>query len=151
MFEILASLFRYLSILFIYYFIYTIIRLIYVDITSTTAVGRKLEGRQPYLKLVNYRESLPFRMEESYFLEEGTTLGRGGKNQIVIKDPFLSNVHLRFFSIGDRWFLQDMKSKNGTVVNHQSVSREPVELGDGDLIRLGQLEFLFVESGRNRE
>lgn len=150
MFEILASLFKYLFIIFIYYFIYTIIRLIYVDITTTTVVGKKLEGKNPYLKLINQRESLPFRMEDSYFLEDGTTLGRSGRNNIVIKDPFLSGLHLRFTEVENRWFLQDMNSKNGTLLNHQPLENHPTELMDGDLIRLGQLEFLFVEPGRNR-
>lgn len=151
MFEILSMLFRYLFIFIIYYFVYTIIRLIYLDITTTTVVGRKLEGNNPYIKLVTPRESLPFPVEEIYFLEDRSLLGRSGKNIFVIKDPFLSGSHVRFLSTENRWFILDLNSKNGTMVNHIPLTEDPCELMDGDLIHVGQMDFLFVESGRDRE
>ncbi|QSX08621.1 FHA domain-containing protein [Alkalibacter rhizosphaerae] len=150
MFDLLASLFKYLFIIFIYYFMYVIIRLIYLDIATTTVIGRKLEGNLPYLKLVNRRESLTFRVEESYFLEGDMILGRSGKNHIVIKDPFLSGSHAKFHVEDGRWFINDLNSKNGTMLNHQQLGEDAYELGDGDLVHLGQLDFLFVEPGRNR-
>lgn len=151
LFELLASLFKYLFIIFIYYFVFIIIRLIYLDITTTTVIGQKLEGSRPYLKLVNRRESLTFRVEESYFLENEVTLGRSGKNPITIKDPFLSSVHVSFFAEENRWYIRDLGSKNGTKVNDQLLEGTATELSDGDLIHFGQLDFLFVEAGRNRK
>lgn len=151
MFEVLASLFRYLFIFIIYYFVFIIIRLIYLDITTTTTVGKKLEGKSPYIKLVNRRENLSFPVEESYFLEDGALLGRSGKNSFVVKDPFLSGTHVSFRLTEGRWFIQDMNSKNGTMVNHRSLDGQAQELSDGDLIHVGQLDFLFVESGRDHK
>ena len=39
------------------------------------------------------KDSLPFKIDEHYAIDEGLSLGRKGDNDIVIKDPYVSKVH----------------------------------------------------------
>lgn len=58
MFGVLSTLLKYIFITIIYLFIYSIIRLIYLDIRSVSAQRTGLNKDVPYLKLINRKESL---------------------------------------------------------------------------------------------
>ncbi|MCR6545484.1 FHA domain-containing protein [Dehalobacterium formicoaceticum] len=98
---------------------------------------------QPYLKLINRREQLGFKVEETYNLRDKNIIGRSPKNEIVLKDPFISSEHGRIWQSGGIYYLEDLGSKNGSLLNGQPVSG-PSILKNGDKISFGQLEFLFV-------
>ena len=143
MYNILSVIFKYIFIVIIYLFIFSIIRLIYLDIKG---IGKIKEGDGAYLKLINKKESLPFKIDEHYIIEENLTLGRKGDNDIIIKDPFVSKAHFNITKDEEQYFLQDLNSSNGTFLNGVRVS-DVSKLTNGDSIRIGNIEFLFV----NRE
>lgn len=70
-------------------------------------------------------------------LPPGTSviLGRSSSAQICIDDGKLSRHHCRIYSQGDRWFIEDLGSKNGTFLNQRALHQSP--LSHGDEIRLG--------------
>lgn len=73
-------------------------------------------------------------------------IGRGSECQVQINDPLCSRVHARITFSDGQWSVHDAGSRNGTSVNG-SITKQAV-LTDGDKIRLGSTEFLFVdESG----
>ena len=45
------------------------------------------------------------------------TIGRSSENDIQISDKFISREHLRIRQKGDKFFLKDLGSENGTFVN----------------------------------
>lgn len=63
-------------------------------------------------------------------------LGRGALCDIEINDPQLSRRHCRFVFDGERFFVEDMKSRNGTKVNSESILG-PVELHHSDEVTVG--------------
>lgn len=140
MFNILSIVFKYIFIVIIYLFIFSIIKLIYLDIKGIRPISL---DNSTYLKLINRKETLPFKVKEYYPLEELTFLGRGNDNEIVIKDPYISKKHLRIVKDEDNYFLEDLKSANGTYVNGDRIM-DVVKLNNGDRITVGQIEFLFV-------
>ena len=73
-------------------------------------------------------------------LSNGNTfLGRSSKNDIRLLDKSVSNRHLKVFHIGRKYFVEDLKSTNGTRINDVRVeSGEGFEISEGDLIRLGR-------------
>ncbi|NLY43755.1 MAG: FHA domain-containing protein [Clostridiaceae bacterium] len=144
MFEILSSIFKYIFIIIIYLFIFGIIRLIYLDIRSINEHGKRINEKYPYLKLINRREKLNFKVQESYILDRSKIIGRSSKSDIVIQDPFLSAKHAFIKVEGDKYILEDLESTNGTYVNNRRVENELVLLKNGDRIHIGQLDFLFV-------
>ena len=148
MYEILATVIKYLFVTAIYFFMFSIIRLIYLDIRQSR-MGTVTDDN-PYLKILNHRNTLPFRVEESYAVGDKTTLGRNSQSDIAIPDPFLSSVHLQFIKEGkDSWAVLDNASTNGTVVNGDKIENEPCALKTGDIISAGQLKFIFVEPTEN--
>jgi hypothetical protein len=146
MFETISYIVKYIFVLIIYLFIFGIMRMIYLDIRSMNSRGRK-EGNHPYLKLLNKRESLDFKIEEAYTLDKSLSIGRSPDNDIVLGDPFLSKRHAAFEARDGRIFLADQNSRNGTYLNGNRLEKGAgTVLADGDKIRVGDIEFLFMDA-----
>ncbi len=149
MFEIVASLLKYIFITVIYLFIYAIIRMIYLDIRTTNAGRSSGRNGLPYLKLVNRRDDLDFKVEESYMLTDRLTIGRAQGNGITVADPFMSGKHAAFAYKDGSCTIEDLNSTNGTLVNGAKLLEAPIGLKDGDRIHVGQLDFLYVAGRRD--
>jgi len=121
-------------------FILSIIRLIYLDIKGIYPIA---VNNSAYLKLINRKDTLPFKVKEYYSLGDEVTLGRANNNQIIIKDPYISKKHLRIVKDEGKYYLEDFNSANGTFLNGEKVM-DVVCLKNGDRITVGQVEFLFV-------
>jgi hypothetical protein len=143
MYNIFSLIFKYIFIVIIYLFILSIIRLIYLDIKG---IGTASLDNSIYLKLINRKDSLPFKVKEYYPLEGEVFLGRGNENEITIKDPYISKRHLKIVEDEENYYLEDLNSANGTFLNGDKIM-DVVELENGDRIKVGQVEFLYV----NRE
>jgi len=119
---------------------FSIIRLIYLDIKG---MGLNTYNKSTYLKLINQKDTLPFKIKEVYPIDKDVTIGRSNQNNICIKDPYISKQHMRIVEDEGDFYLEDLNSANGTFVNGDRVM-DVVKLKNGDSIRLGQIEFLFV-------
>lgn len=141
MYRILSLIFKYAFIVIIYLFIFSIIRLIYLDIRSFEVTGSE---KGAYLRLINLQEDLKYNLREYYPINRELTLGRDIKNKVVIKDPFISGKHFKIKLENNKYILEDLKSSNGTYVNDFKVG-EDVEIFNGDRIKIGDIEFLFID------
>ena len=64
------------------------------------------------------------------------TLGRAPNNDVRFSLESVSKLHVTFNRSGDRWFVQDHSSRNGTFVNGERLEAGALRrLGDGDSIR----------------
>lgn len=140
MFNVLSLIFRYIFIVIIYLFILAIIRLIYLDIKSMYSIDEEVGS---YLKLINRKDMIPYKIKEEYVLNEKITIGRGTQNDIILRDPYVSKKHAKIVEDEGKYFLEDLDSANGTYLNNQKVLDVTI-LKNGDRIKLGQIEFLFV-------
>jgi pSer/pThr/pTyr-binding forkhead associated (FHA) protein len=77
---------------------------------------------------------------QSYDLQgETITLGRAPENDIQIKDDHISRKHLKIVRKGKRFFIVDLGSKNGTLLNGEKVvPGKECEIREGDPISLGK-------------
>lgn len=141
--EILPKILTYLFVIVVYAFIYTIIRMIFLDI-RTMARKKNITQAEGYLKLMNLKTDIDFSVNESYVLEKDNLIGRGSKCRIRIADPALSSTHCRIYKAEDTFFIEDNDSANGTLLNGENIADEVVELIDGDKISIGSLMFMFV-------
>ncbi len=66
---------------------------------------------------------------------ESLVVGRAASADLVIEDLFLSRHHSRFFRRGDRLFVEDLGSRNGTLVNGRAIA-EPTEVRPGDAVQI---------------
>jgi len=140
MFNLVSLIFKYVFIFIIYVFILSIIRLIYLDIKGIYPIA---VNNNAYLKLINRKDTLPFKVREYYPLSDEVYIGRANNNEIVIKDPYISKKHLRIVKDEGKYYLEDCNSANGTFINGNRVM-DVVNLKNGDRITVGQVEFLFV-------
>ena len=78
-----------------------------------------------------------------YPLQKGIslTIGRRQTNDIIIDDPAVSGHHAKIDSLGDRFVLTDLQSKNGSFVNEQLINSH--WLKHGDVISIGGHCLLF--------
>jgi hypothetical protein len=76
----------------------------------------------------------------------GLSIGRAGDADVQIDDRYASGVHARIYAHHGNYYLEDLKSTNGTLLNDAALAGE-AELMSGDLIRIGDTEFRF-EPGR---
>ncbi|PZR17397.1 MAG: hypothetical protein DI536_03485 [Archangium gephyra] len=92
-----------------------------------------------------WTEGLP--LPPVYLLTAQTTfLGRQApQGNITVPQTTISRVHVSFTRSGDDVKLTDLKSHNGTFVNGVRVTEQV--LADGDLIRMGDAVFKFIEDG----
>lgn len=69
---------------------------------------------------------------------ETAFIGRSLKNDIQIKDGAISRKHLKIFRIGKKFFIEDLRSTNGTMINGEPiVPGEGFEVGERDTISIG--------------
>jgi diguanylate cyclase (GGDEF)-like protein len=75
----------------------------------------------------------------SFVLKKKTSLiGRSPASDIQIKDTFVSRKHARILKVNDRFFIEDLGSKNGTWINGRAIDRgKRVEIQEGIFIRMG--------------
>jgi hypothetical protein len=82
---------------------------------------------------------------KSYELLPGDNiLGRGGNSSLVINVEGISREHLVIQIVGDKIFLEDLKSANGSIVNQQIVQK--IYLKVGDVITLPNAIFTLAKA-----
>lgn len=63
--------------------------------------------------------------------------------QFVLEDHLVSRQHFQVLQEAGAWFVEDLGSTNGTLVNGRKTQR--VRLRDGDLIQVGGTRIAFVQ------
>jgi pSer/pThr/pTyr-binding forkhead associated (FHA) protein len=69
-------------------------------------------------------------------------IGRLDANQIVVQDDSVSRTHAVITCEDNKFFLLDLGSTNGTLLNGCPVRRRE-RMRDGDIIRLGRVQYKF--------
>lgn len=92
--------------------------------------------------------------EYKAYLSDGTTnypligetvlIGRSMACDIRIESLEISLKHAKLTRVDDRWYIQDLKSKNKTYLNEKLVQRK-MRLKDGMIISFSQKQFTFHE------
>lgn len=144
-FNLLSSVFKYVFIVIVYFFIFRILKLIYMDISSLDLGGEREEA---YLKLLNKRVSIPYKVKEYYSLGDGLSFGRLGDNDVVLDDQFISKHHAKIVKDEGFFFLEDLNSSNGTFLNGSKI-QDVAKLKDGDRIGMGALQFIYLEGNND--
>ena len=88
------------------------------------------------------------QVEEFAFESGEARLGRTADNDVVIKDPSSSRSHARVYEEEGRFFVEDLKSANGTKLNTRTV-KAPMEVKSGDRITIGDVTLEFVSPETN--
>ena len=139
---------QYGLLLLLYYFLYKVARLVYLDIagirpavqTVTGPVSAPREQLRTEAALVVVSSGTVRLSQPSYRLGESTTIGRSSEADIVINDNFVSHEHACISKIKQDYWLADLQSTNGTLLNKRQIKEETC-LKDGDIIAIGAVTF----------
>ncbi len=89
-------------------------------------------------------ETGPFAGRVVALPNEMVTVGRAPDNDVVVSDPATSGRHGRIEVRAGAFWISDLGSTNGTLVNGEPVIEK--QLSDGDLIAIGQNTMRFTLS-----
>lgn len=87
--------------------------------------------------------------QEILLRQDVITLGRAATCQVVIDNDFASRRHAQIVRRDEVYWLRDLGSKNGTLLDGEPVSEE-IPLGDGAEIGIGAAKFRFVDPAATR-
>ncbi|MCB9073291.1 MAG: FHA domain-containing protein [Bdellovibrionaceae bacterium] len=94
---------------------------------------------EPYLKFMFSTHSESIRLKGNKWIA-----GRDSIAQIHLDDKKASRQHFSLEKVGEQFFIKDLKSANGTLLNGQElVAHEAKELKSGDIITVNQLTMIF--------
>ncbi len=68
-------------------------------------------------------------------------IGKGPENDLVVADPYASVAHCVITQLGNRFFVRDLHSTNGTWVDDRQVVE--AELAPGSTLRVGRTRLAF--------
>jgi len=82
-------------------------------------------------------------IREVQLQETELTIGRKSENDLSIEDPSVSGRHAKIVKIQSVFFVEDLRSTNGTLVNNKPIDRH--QLQDTDVIMIGNHRLLFQD------
>lgn len=82
----------------------------------------------------------------TYYLGDSThiLIGRGGASNIVLSHKSISREHARIYKENNSFFIEDLKSTNGTFLNGRRVENK-VKLSESDTIYIGNTRMIFYK------
>ena len=72
------------------------------------------------------------------------TIGRKPDNDLPIEDHTVSSRHAKIMRVQSVYFVEDLRSTNGTAVNGKPIER--TQLHDADVITIGQHRLIFQDT-----
>ncbi len=121
-------------------------------VTVRREFGTRITGSQPatptiaHLRVVNSGRNGRSRPGNVFELTADSTLGASPDNQVVVSDPFVSGHHARLRYDGSTWWLEDLGSRNGTMLDgRRVVPYRPEAINPGASIQLGDVVLQLTE------
>lgn len=129
---------RIVLALLLYAFIGGVVYLLWQDVRRAAAESRERDKMRGRLVIVSSDLSSP-AIGDTLPLLPVTSIGRAPTNTITIADDTASLEHALISQRNGKWWLEDLGSRNGTLLNGAPVTI-PTVISAGDLIGLGRLQ-----------
>ncbi|MEX1007431.1 MAG: FHA domain-containing protein [Acidimicrobiia bacterium] len=145
--ESVLTILKFCLLALIYLFLYRVVRVVFAEMRAPAtappqpakpaaqpAATRSTRGRGPArLRILEPAA----RRGETFTLHDELTVGRGGGCGIVLDDTFVSQVHARVFRRDGDVYVEDLGSRNGTMLNGRPVGSAQ-RLRRGDRVQFGR-------------
>ena len=145
--ESVLTILKFCFLALLYLFLYRVVRVVIAEMRAPApappqpvpaAAARSAEKpartRGPaHLRIVEPAD----RRGETFTLRDELTVGRGGGCGIVLDDTFVSQVHARVFRRDGDVFVEDLGSRNGTLLNGNPVGTAQ-RVRRGDRVQFGR-------------
>ncbi len=111
---------------------------LYRDLELITIGLARQAGRQAQLRVLANREPLP-AVDTVFPLAAVNSIGRSPSSSVVIANNYASSEHALLTWRGGQWLLEDLGSRNGTLLNSIPVEGQTV-ISAGDIITIGETQ-----------
>lgn len=136
---------RILSALILLSFLVAIAWLVYQDLRGTASNTVEKLRTQGHLRVL-VSDSKTAAEGTIFPLLPVTRVGRAEYNTIVLEDAFVSAEHALLTRREEQWWLEDLKSRNGTLLNDLPV-HEATVISAGDVITIGSVQLKIEPIG----
>jgi pSer/pThr/pTyr-binding forkhead associated (FHA) protein len=117
------------------------LRIMYKDIKNG---DKKKVKKKPFgLEILEPGENSNLKNGGVIPLNNGATIGRKSDNMVILNDSYVSNHHAKIYIKNMEYYLEDLKSTNGTFLNSARVTKNE-QLAKGDIIKIGTSEFKVI-------
>ncbi len=125
----------------VYIIIFIALKIMYKDIKNG---GKSKVKKNPFgLEIIDPGKNYNLKMGGVIPIESGVTIGRKEDNMVILNDEYVSNHHAKIIIKNNDYFLQDLKSTNGTLLNSiRVVDKNPIKRGD--TIQIGTSYFKVI-------
>jgi hypothetical protein len=120
-------------------FVGTVGWFIYQDMQLMVRTMAQAEQAQGRLLVVASESGVP-AVGTVYPLLTVTQIGRASSNTVVLDDGYSSNRHALITRRSGQWWLEDLESRNGTLLNGVGLAETAV-VSSGDQITIGTVQF----------
>lgn len=119
--------------------------LLYRDLQQTAQVVLSEQGAAGHLRVLQTTEHGPL-VGTLFPLLAITRIGRAPGNTIILDDSFVSAEHALLTRREKRWWLEDLQSRNGTLLNDLPLTETAVVVS-GDVITIGDVRLRLEPAG----
>ncbi len=143
-YSFISTVLSYVFTVIIYVFIVFVIRLIYLDVKKMSRFEDNSisDAACSSLRPVKSKAKPTEPLKRRYNIYGEAVIGRSPDCDIIINERFVSQKHLIIWYENGEWYLEDLGSRNGTLVNGQRILSEVI-LDTEDTISIGGLNFVF--------
>ena len=141
--EAVLTILKFGFLALVYLFLWQVVRVVMLELRPVSVGGRS-KNSPPAVKRTKNRAARIRIIEpsahsgETFTVDQEITIGRGGACTVVIaNDEFASTIHARIFPSNEDVLVEDLGSRNGTLVNGTAI-QGIVALSHGDQVQFGQ-------------
>ncbi|MBV8086544.1 MAG: FHA domain-containing protein [Chloroflexi bacterium] len=138
-FDVLLFILRAGFLVLLYVFLFAVVRVAWSSLKRTAEAREAVAAPASLVRLRVIGRGRNGLNDQAFDLWSNATLGRAPDNTIVLPDQSVSAHHASVHQDRGQWWVEDLRSTNGTAVNESPV-RGSVPLYPGDVIRLGEVE-----------
>ncbi len=143
-FEWFVLLLRVLFIFLLYFFLFQVVRVVIREMSLFASFGHEDSDEIATAHLiVQQGGGTGLRSGMRLDLDPVTVIGRHPRATVMLDDNFVSSEHVQITWRDGRWWVTDLNSTNGTLLNRQPVT-VPTGLRYGDVIGIGDVELQFA-------
>ncbi|ADG82640.1 FHA domain-containing protein [Thermincola potens] len=143
---------KFVVLFFIYLFVFKVVAMIARDIKGKTSGGSHEQSLADYagqelgeayglMAIQSIVDDIKVGMQ--YPVKRYMQIGRSAENSLRINDAFVSHEHARIYYRDGRYWIEDLNSRNGTLLDGKRIDR-PVPLDEGALLSIGGVTFKVV-------
>ena len=133
--DVLLLILRLLLVALLYAFLAAVLLMLWRDLRR--AATRREAVRPGGQLVVLDTEEEEIAVGAAFPLQPITSIGRSPSNTILIPDTFASTQHTLLTWREGQWWLEDLDSRNGTLLNGTRIS-SPTVVSAGDVIGVGR-------------